>query len=209
MIIEAISKEDPDPYKKLMLPYIYREFKGLRGAGETDTEYFGLAAVLEEGDEGYKKIRVRNGGSRVASVIVIQPEATGDLNIVSIYTRPECRRNGYASALADKALFVARQLFTWEEGETEDVIIYKTVYRLPADLGGMYEAFLKKNGFTDFVLLESAEENAMLKAMAGEEGIEALSKEALDTWSASAYVKFFRDGAEAPGSDEDPLEDHL
>ncbi len=209
MIIEAILKEDPDPYKKLMLPYIYREFKGARGAGETDTEYFGLAAVLEQGDAGYKKIRVRNGGPRVASVIVIQPEATGDLNIVSLYTRPECRRNGYASALVDKALFVARQLFTWEEDEVEDIIIYKTLYRLPADLMEVYEAFLKKNGFTDFVLLESAEENAVIQSMAEEEGVEASSGEPLDTFSASAYVKFYREGGEAPGSDEDPLEDHL
>ena len=116
-----------------MLPYIYREFSGT-SKDKPGSEYFGLAAVLEKGDEGYTKIRVKNGNSRIASVIVIQPEATGDLNIVSIYTRPECRRMGYASALADKALFVARQLFAWEEGETEDYIIYKTLYRLPADL---------------------------------------------------------------------------
>ncbi len=198
MIIKSVLKEDLQPYRELMLPYIYREFKG--SADKTDTEYYGLAAVLEEGDEGYRTIKAGMGEPRVASVIVIQPEAAGDLNIVSIYTRPGCRRQGYASALADKALFVARQLFLWDEDENDAFMIYKTLYRLPADLQEIYEAFLKKNGFTDFLLIESAEEGLEWQTMeAQEKGKEAaVTGEALDTWSASAHVRFFRDGFHSP-----------
>ena len=168
MKIEAITKESVGQYKSLILPYIYDEFAG--GCEETDTEYFGLVALIEPGEEGFEEAKEFMGA---VSVLIIQPEATGDLNIVSIYTLPRFRRKGYASALTGKAIQVARTMFQWDEGETEDLVIFKTLYRLPEDIQEIYEAFLIKNHFTDFVELES------------EEGIHAVS--------ASAYLRFFRE----------------
>ncbi|MBO6149159.1 MAG: GNAT family N-acetyltransferase [Lachnospiraceae bacterium] len=158
MEIVSIEKSELERYSHLLLPYIYEDLIG--DGMETDTEYFGLAAI-ENGE--------------AVSALVIQPEATGDLNIVSVYTLPEYRRRGFATELLGKSLSVARALFKWEEGETEELIILKTLYSLPPDILDVYENFLIKNHFRDFVLLK--------EAAPGEE----------DVWSGSAEIRFFRE----------------
>lgn len=81
-------------------------------------------------------------------------EANLDLAVLSIFTLPEHRRQGIASELLDKALFIARRLFVFEEGEDEDYINLKAVYRLSDKFRLPFEAFLKKNNFTDFYLID-------------------------------------------------------
>ena len=81
-------------------------------------------------------------------------EANGDLAVLSIYTIPEHRRQGIASELLKKAIFVSRQLFVFEDGEDEEFINLKAVYRLSEKFKNPFEEFLKKNNFTDFYLLD-------------------------------------------------------
>ncbi len=188
MRIEAVTVENLNEYKELILPYIYEEFRGCEDVPESP--YFGLAA-FSDNDPGNL--------SRPASVLVIQPEPTGDLNIVSIYTRPECRRQGFGSALLDSAIQVARQMFQWEEGETEDLVIFKTLYRLPEDLQEIYEAFLIKNHFTEFVELDDViSDEAERKDLSALSGTKPSAEPDMEgsgcpTVSASAYISFFRE----------------
>ncbi|WP_026528452.1 GNAT family N-acetyltransferase [Butyrivibrio sp. VCD2006] len=177
MRIESITRENLDDYKGMILPYIYDEFTG--NGAELDTEFMGLSAVLDESDEGYDDAMKATGSVACASVLVVQPEAEGDLNIVSIFTLPALRRRGYASALMDKALFIARKMFIWDEEENESLILFKTLYRIPDDIREVYEEFLMKNNFTDFIQVETADNIP-------DDGL------CLDVWSASAEVKFYR-----------------
>ena len=57
---------------------------------------------------------------------------------------------------AHKAVFVARQLFRFDEGEDEEFIDLKAVYCLTDEYRTAFEAFLKINRFTDFYLLDEA-----------------------------------------------------
>ena len=66
----------------------------------------------------------------------------------------EHRRQGIASELLEKAIFVSRQLFVFEDGEDEEFINLKAVYRLSEKFKNPFEEFLKKNNFTDFYLLD-------------------------------------------------------
>ncbi len=158
MDIESIEKSNIEKYSSLILPYILDDY---RGSGRwTETAYFGLGAA-----EGKERV----------SALIMQPEITGDLNIVSLYTVPGYRRKGYASALLNKSIAVARELFRWEKDETEELIVLKTLYSLPGDILDIYESFLIKNHFTDFVLLKEAAER--------EE----------EVWSASCEIKFFKE----------------
>ncbi len=179
MHIEGITKENIKNYEKLILPYIYDDFTG--NGDELDIEYFALAAVLDDTDEGYEDALKFNGNIAAASVLVIQPEATGDLSIVSVFTLPLFRRKRYASMLLDKAVTMARMMFNWEEeDDDEEVIVLKTLYRLPEDIRVIYEEFLMENHFTDFVLLSSKDEY---------ESDDGLS---LDVWSACCEITFIR-----------------
>lgn len=168
MRISTVTKNNIQRYRELILPYVYDEFKD--ALDETGTEYLAIAAVLQPKDPGYER-------NKAVSVLVIQPEPTGDLTIISIYTLPEYRRRGYATSLIDAAIKAARAMFIWEEDETEDIVILKTIYRLPYDILKVYEAFLIKNHFTQFILLE--------EDLTGEDG-------SLDVWSAECHLKFYR-----------------
>ena len=143
MNIEAIEKEDLPRYEDLILPYIYDELEDCTGdlAGNN---YLCLAAEVENED----------GILFPVSVLIILLEANEDLAVLSIYTLPEYRRQGIASKLLDKALFVARRLFVFEEGEDEDLINLKAIYRLSDEFRIPFEGFLKKNNFTDFYLID-------------------------------------------------------
>lgn len=169
MEIKPIFKKDLKNYKHLMIPYIYDEYKG--NEDKTELGLWGFALVLTEGEESYERALAAGGDEAAASVLVIQPESDGDLNIVSVFTFPPFRRRGYASMLLRRALTVARTLFKWDEGESGEDIMYKTLYRLPEDIRTVYESFLIKNLFSDFVLVDEEKE----------------------VWSASAMIRLFRE----------------
>ena len=169
MEIRPIYKKDLNNYKHMMIPYIYDEYKG--NEDKTELGFWGFACVLSEDEDGCSQALKEGKDIAAASVLVIQPEGNGDLNIVSLYTLPKLRRRGYASRLLQKVPAVASALFNWDEEEKEDTILYKTLYRLPEDLRTAYESFLIANAFSDFVLVDEEKE----------------------VWSASAMIKMLRE----------------
>ena len=154
MIIEVITKEKLADYKHLMLSYIYEELDTYEE--DLDCEYICLAASAPNND----------GIIIPVSVLICLMEPYGDIAVLSVYTLPAYRRQGYASALLDKAVFVARRLFVFEDGEDEEDVDLKAIYRLSPDIQEVFEAFLKKNHFVDFVLLDEDDDPQVWAAMA-------------------------------------------
>lgn len=154
MEIEVITKEKLSDYKHLMLSYIYEELEEYDD--DLDCEYICLAAMVPNDD----------GIIIPVSVLICLMEPFGDIAVLSIYTLPSYRRRGYASELLDKAVFVARRLFVFQDDEDEEDIDLKAIYRLRPELLEVFEAFLKKNHFTDFVLLDENDDPQVWAAMA-------------------------------------------
>ncbi len=154
MIIEVITKEKLSDYKHLMLSYIYDELESYDD--DLDCEYICLAAAVPNED----------GIIIPVSTLICLMEPFGDIAVLSIYTLPSYRRRGYASELMDKAVFVARQLFIFEESEDEEDINFKAIYRLRPELKDVFEEFLKKNHFVDFYLLDENDDPQVWAAMA-------------------------------------------
>ena len=154
MEIEVIKKEKLKDYRHLMLSYIYDELDTYED--DLDCEYICLAATVSNED----------GLIIPVSVLVCLMEPFGDVAVLSIYTLPNYRRRGFASALLDKAVFVARQLFIFEEDEDEEDINLKAIYRLRAEQREVFETFLKKNHFVDFILLDEDDDPQVWAAMA-------------------------------------------
>ena len=154
MKIEVITKEKLSDYKHLMLSYIYEELDSYED--DLDCEYICLAA-MEPNEDGI---------IIPVSVLICLMEPFGDIAVLSIYTLPAYRRKGFASALLDKAVFVARRLFVFEEVENEEDVNLKAIYRLRPELQEPFEAFLKKNHFVDFVLLDENDDPQVWAAMA-------------------------------------------
>lgn len=154
MEIEVITKEKLADYKHLMLSYIYEELESYND--DLDCEYICLAAMVPNED----------GIIIPVSVLICLMEPFGDISVLSIYTLPAYRRQGYASELLDKAVFIARRLFIFEEGEDEEDINLKAIYRLRPELQEVFEEFLKKNHFVDFFLLDENDDPQVWAAMA-------------------------------------------
>ena len=154
MEIEVISKEKLSDYKHLMLSYIYEELDTYED--DLDCEYICLAATVPNED----------GIIIPVSVLICLMEPFGDIAVLSIYTLPAYRRRGYASELLDKAVFIARRLFIFEDGEDEEDINLKAIYRLRPELKDVFEEFLKKNHFVDFILLDGEDDPQVWAAMA-------------------------------------------
>ena len=154
MEIEVITKEKLTDYRHLMLSYIYDELESYDD--DLDCEYICLAATAPNED----------GIIIPVSVLICLMEPFGDVAVPSIYTLPSYRRKGYASALLDKAVFVARRLFIFEEDEDEEDINLKAIYRLRDKFREPFEEFLKKNHFVDFVLLDEDDDPQVWAAMA-------------------------------------------
>ena len=172
MNIELIKRDDIEKYRNLILPVVYDELKeAFRYETKKELEY--LCLVLKSPEP--------------AAAIIAELEATGDINILSIYTLPEFRRKGYGTALVQTAVKVSRGLFQWDEGETEDDVILKTLFRLPHDMEEDFASFLAANGFTDFILLEDEDDEATEAGIDGEK---------LNVWSAYAEIHFFTDDTE-------------
>ena len=154
MKIEVITKEKLADFEHLMLSYIYEELESYDD--DLDCEYICLAATVPNED----------GIIIPVSVLICLMEPFGDVAVLSVYTLPAYRRLGYASELLDKAVFVARQLFIFEEGEDEEDINVKAIYRLRPEFQEVFEAFLKKNHFVDFILLDEDDDPQVWAAMA-------------------------------------------
>ena len=84
MKIEVISKEKLTDYKHLMLSYIYEELESYDD--DLDCEYICLAATVPNED----------GIIIPVSVLICLMEPFGDIAVLSIYTLPADRRQGYA-----------------------------------------------------------------------------------------------------------------
>ena len=154
MEIEVITKEKLADYKHLMLSYIYEELDTYDD--DLDCEYICLAATVPNED----------GIIIPVSALICLMEPFGDIAVLSIYTLPAYRRQGYASELLDKAVFIARRLFVFQEGEDEEDINLKAIYRLRPEFQEVFEAFLKKNHFVDFILLDENDDPQVWAAMA-------------------------------------------
>lgn len=154
MKIEEIVKEELTEYQDLILPYIYDELEDTDGVLSDD--YICLAGSVENED----------GILIPVSAAVVLMEDNGDLSVLSIYTLPEHRRKGYASELLDKAIFVGRQLYIFDEGEDEEYLDMKAIYRLSEKYRTPFEEFLKKNNFTDFYLLDKDDDPQVWAAIA-------------------------------------------
>ncbi len=162
MNIEVISREDLPRYKDLILPYIYEELEDYPDDREFDL--ICLAGTTENAD----------GIIIPVSALVMQMEPYGDLAVLSIYTLPDHRRRGIASELLDKAVFVSRQLYVFDEGEDEEIVDMKAVYRLSEPRRTVFEEFLKKNHFTDYFLLDENDDPQV--------------------WAAIAQIRFYKTG---------------
>lgn len=154
MNIEVITKEKLTDYRHLMLSYIFEELESYED--DLDCEYICLAATVPNED----------GIIIPVSVLICLMEPFGDIAVLSIYTLPSYRRQGYASELLDKAVFIARRLFIFEEGEDEEDINLKAIYRLRPEFKEVFEEFLKKNHFVDFFLLDEDDDPQVWAAMA-------------------------------------------
>ena len=154
MIIEAITRENLSDYKHLILTYIWEELNHY--PTDLDEDFICLAAHIQNPDGIFFPV----------SAVICQMEPIGDLNVLSIYTLPEHRRQGYASALLAKVLYIARRLYQFEEDVTEENIFLKSTYRLSPEREAVYDSFLKKNHFTDFVLLDEKDDPQVWAAMA-------------------------------------------
>ena len=166
MNIEVIEKETLPQYKELILLYIYDELASY--SDDLAESYICLAGTAENED----------GILFPVSALIMLMEPEGELALLSVYTLPEYRRQGYASELLAKAVFVARKLFQFDEGANEEFIDLKAVYRLTDEYRTAFEAFLKINGVTDFYLIDE--------------------EDAPQVWAAVAELRFYK--TQLPGN---------
>lgn len=134
-----IEKKELESFKELILPDIYEE---LNDQEEIDTDYIAISSWMNDEPVG---------------VIIVDPEGSGDLNLLSVWTVSKYRRMGIASALLDKALSVAAALFDYEEGQYGDDISLKTMYCLSDEYRKPFEEWLMKNDFTEFGIIRNPE----------------------------------------------------
>ena len=134
-----VTAGDLEKYRMLILPAIYDE---LSASESMETEYICIAA--QDGDEP-------------VGVIVTDMEDNGDLNLLSIWTDQRCRRQGVATALLKKMTYVAFRLYDWDDTQYGDDIIIKAMYSLSDNFREPFEAWLKKNDFTDFAIMDEGE----------------------------------------------------
>ncbi len=136
---KQVTKDDLEKYRLLILPAIYDEIKD---AESPDTDYISIAAW---------------DGDTPAGVIITDLEDSGDLNLLSIWTGQEYRRQGVASALLHKMTYVALNLYDWDNMQYGDDVILKTMYSLSDKYREPFEAWLRKNDFTDFLIIRDEE----------------------------------------------------
>lgn len=138
---KQITEKDLSEYEAFMLPMIYEE---LLQQSCIEENYIALAAIDEDTALG---------------VVIAEPEDGGDINLLSIWTAMDRRREGIASGLLQKMTEVARALYKWDDGQYGDDITLKTMYCLDDRYRKIYEAWLEKNGFTDFMVMRDETED--------------------------------------------------
>ena len=138
---KQITEKDLSEYEAFMLPMIYEE---LLQQSCIEENYIALAAIDEDTPLG---------------VVIAEPEDGGDINLLSIWTAMDRRREGIASGLLQKMTEVARALYKWDDGQYGDDITLKTMYCLDDRYRKIYEAWLEKNGFTDFMVMRDETED--------------------------------------------------
>ena len=153
---KQITEKELSKYESLMLPMIYEE---LEQQASIEEEYIAIAA--EEEDEPL-------------GVLVAEFEDSGDINLLSIWTTQDRRREGIASGLFDKMAEIARALYEWDDGQYGDDINVKTMYCLDDRYREIFEAWLEKNHFTDFMVMRDA------------------TKDRPDKCGATAEIQFYR-----------------
>ena len=139
IIYKQIANKDLKKYGSLMVPMIYEE---LSREESIETEYLALGAWI---------------GDKPIAAIVADPEERGDLNILSVWTDQEYRRQGVATDLFSKLLQVASGLYQWDELEYGDDIEVKTMYCLENDLRRAFDLWLESVGFSEFNIMRDAE----------------------------------------------------
>ncbi len=138
---KQITEKDLSEYEAFMLPMIYEE---LLQQSCIEENYIALAAIEEDTSLG---------------VVIAEPEDGGDINLLSIWTAMDRRREGIASGLLQKMTEVVRALYKWDDGQYGDDITLKTMYCLDDRYRKIYEAWLEKNGFTDFMVMRDETED--------------------------------------------------
>lgn len=138
---KQITEKDLSEYEAFMLPMIYEE---LLQQSCIEENYIALAAIDEDTALG---------------VVIAELEDGGDINLLSIWTAMDRRREGIASGLLQKMTEVARALYKWDDGQYGDDITLKTMYCLDDRYRKIYEAWLEKNGFTDFMVMRDETED--------------------------------------------------
>ena len=182
MQIKLITKKNIEQYRQLIIPLIYDELLEDLPDDENDELFYLCLACHADPDEMSAEENAEADSDAAVAAVVVEMEDFGDLNLLSIFTLPEYRRKGYATAILQKAVMMARELYQFDEGEEDDDIVLKTLFRLPKEMEEDFAAFLAANGFTDFLLLEDADDP---ETEPGEDG------EVLNIWSAYGEIHFY------------------
>ncbi|MBQ7613853.1 MAG: GNAT family N-acetyltransferase [Butyrivibrio sp.] len=132
---EQITEKDISKYKDLIIPMVYEEL------------------LLQENiEENYLALAATDGDTALGA-LVAEWEEDGDITLLSIWTSKDHRRDGVASGLIKKMTEVALALYDWEGGQYGDDITIKTMYCLEDQYREVFEAWLEKNDFTDYIIL--------------------------------------------------------
>ncbi len=134
-----ITEKDLEEYEELILPMVLEE---LRQQDSIEENYLALAAVYED---------------KAVGALVAELEDNGDISLLNIWTDEKYRRKGIASGLLQKMTEVARALYDWEDGQYGEDIILKTMYCLEDQYREAFEEWLRKNDFTDFLIIRDEE----------------------------------------------------
>ncbi len=141
VIYSQITEKNLEEYEPLILPMVVEE---LKQQGNLEENYLALAADDKDGAVG---------------ALVAELEDNGDISLLSVWTDEEHRREGIASGLLQKMTEVARALYDWEDSQYGDDILLKVMYCLEDEYREVFEEWLRKNDFTDFLVMRDKSQN--------------------------------------------------
>ena len=141
VIYSQITEKNLEEYEPLILPMVVEE---LKQQGNFEENYLALAADDKDGAVG---------------ALVAELEDNGDISLLSVWTDEEHRREGIASGLLQKMTEVARALYDWEDSQYGDDILLKVMYCLEDEYREVFEEWLRKNDFTDFLVMRDKSQN--------------------------------------------------
>ncbi|WP_022776717.1 GNAT family N-acetyltransferase [Butyrivibrio sp. AE3009] len=141
VIYSQITEKNLEEYEPLILPMVVEE---LKQQGNFEENYLALAADDKDGAVG---------------ALVAELEDNGDISLLSVWTDEEHRREGIASGLLQKMTEVARALYDWEDSQYGDDILLKVMYCLEDEYREVFEEWLRRNDFTDFLVMRDKSQN--------------------------------------------------